>query len=401
MRTVRSWTAGIAAAGLLLAACSPVTDSSGDRAAPGTPSAPIATAPGDTQSHGAEADPGKRTPLRPGERIVDVAMPAPYKPAAPGKGTDDYRCFLLDPRAETDSFVTGVDVVPGDRRVVHHVILFRVAPDQVAAAEAVDKRAPGEGWTCFGGAGLEGGGATLEDAPWIGAWAPGGREQVLADDIGIPLPAGSRIVMQVHYNLLAGSAPDVSKARLRISDGSRHLAPLETTLLPAPVELPCRPGVRGPLCNRDAAVADVMERFGMRSGQMVAGLQFLCGDGLGPRPGPTQSCTRDVQEPATVRAVAGHMHLLGRKIKIELNPGRPDARTLLDIPVWNFDDQGARSLRRPVKIRPGDKLRVTCTHDQGLRDLLPAFKGQPERYVVWGEGTTDEMCLGIVLVTRP
>jgi len=33
--------------------------------------------------------------------------------------------------------------------------------------------------------------------------------------------------------------------------------------------------------------------------------------------------------------------------------------------------------------------------------VLPAFEDVPERYVVWGEGTTDEMCLGIVLVTRP
>lgn len=44
---------------------------------------------------------------------------------------------------------------------------------------------------------------------------------------------------------------------------------------------------------------------------------------------------------------------------------------------------------------------MTCTHDQSLRDLLPAFTGQRERYVAWGEGTTDEMCLGIVLMTRP
>ena len=46
-------------------------------------------------------------------------------------------------------------------------------------------------------------------------------------------------------------------------------------------------------------------------------------------------------------------------------------------------------------------MRVTCRHDQSLRDLLPAFKGSPEKYVVWGEGTTDEMCLGLLLVTRP
>ena len=38
---------------------------------------------------------------------------------------------------------------------------------------------------------------------------------------------------------------------------------------------------------------------------------------------------------------------------------------------------------------------------QWLRDQLPAFKGIPDKYVVWGEGTTDEMCLGILTVTHP
>ena len=93
------------------------------------------------------------------------------------------------------------------------------------------------------------------------------------------------------------------------------------------------------------------------------------------------------------------MHLLGRSISIELNPGRPDAQTLLDIEPWNFDEQGAIPLDTPVAIEPGDDLRVTCRHSQRMRDLLPALADQPERYVVWGEGTTDEMCLGIVMLT--
>ncbi len=97
----------------------------------------------------------------------------------------------------------------------------------------------------------------------------------------------------------------------------------------------------------------------------------------------------------TIRAAAGHMHLLGREISIEVN-----GKTVLDIPVWDFDDQKSRPVH-PVKVAPGDDLTVTCRHDQSLRDQLPAFAGQPERYVVWGEGTTDEMCLGILLVTRP
>ena len=44
---------------------------------------------------------------------------------------------------------------------------------------------------------------------------------------------------------------------------------------------------------------------------------------------------------------------------------------------------------------------MTCKHVQWLRDKLPAFEGIPDKYVVWGEGTTDEMCLGILTVTRP
>ena len=91
------------------------------------------------------------------------------------------------------------------------------------------------------------------------------------------------------------------------------------------------------------------------------------------------------------------MHLLGRSIRIEVNPGRDDAQTVLDIPVWDFDNQGAQPIT-PIRLQRGDEVKVTCEHDQELRDLLPAFEGQPDRYVVWGEGTTDEMCLGILQV---
>ncbi len=341
------------------------------------------------------------------ERIVDLAMPAAYTPRAPtGQGTDDYRCFLLDPGLTSSAFVTGVDVLPGRSDLVHHVILFRVPPERLDAAAAKDASEPGQGWTCFGGTGIgqDGGpGAELSSAPWLGAWAPGGGERLLADDVGIPLEAGSRVVMQVHYNLLAGDGDDVSSARLRMTDGTADLTPLETVLLPAPVELPCRAEhADGPLCDREAALLDVMSRFGQDAGGTAAGLQLLCGDGdFVATPGPVQTCDRQIGEATTVRAVAGHMHLLGRSITIEANPGTDRARLLLDVPIWNFDDQGARGLDEPAVLNPGDVLRVTCRHDQATRDMLPAFDGQPDRYVVWGDGTTDEMCLGIAMVTRP
>ena len=48
-------------------------------------------------------------------------------------------------------------------------------------------------------------------------------------------------------------------------------------------------------------------------------------------------------------------------------------------------------------MRAGDTLRVTCRHDATQRKYLGELKGVPPRYVVWGDGTTDEMCLGIVV----
>jgi hypothetical protein len=367
-------------------------------------SKPTASKPEPTNpSHHATTTPASSVPLRAQERFVTLAMPTAYTPKAPTYGTDDYRCFLLDPKLTDRSFVTGVDVLPGNPDVVHHVILFQVPKDQVAAAEQKDAEVPGEGWTCFGGTGLEGDvGDGLNRAPWIGAWAPGGGERVMTKDIGIPLAPGTRVIMQVHYNLLAGDSPDVSSARLRMAPGSKPLKPLDTMLLIAPIELPCRPGHDdNALCDRGTAVADVTGRFGPQAGVTVGGLQLLCGGNpQNPRAGSTQHCDRRVGESGTIRAIAGHMHLLGRRITIELNPGTPRARTLLDVHPWNFDEQGSVPVDPPAQIGPGDTLRVTCRHSQQMRDLLPDLKGIPERYVVWGEGTTDEMCLGIVLLTH-
>jgi hypothetical protein len=203
--------------------------------------------------------------------------------------------------------------------------------------------------------------------------------------------------MQVHYNLLAGTGPDRSAALLRLAPASARLTPIETMLLPAPVELPCRPGhTDNPLCDRSAAIADVTARFGP-VGQTEFWLNVMCGE---QRDTEVTTCTRTIDRPTTIRAVAGHMHLLGRSIRIQVDPGTPRARTILDIPVWDFDNQGARRIK-PVTLRPGETVEVTCKHVQWLRDQLPAFEGQPDRYVVWGEGTTDEMCLGILAVTHP
>ncbi len=404
---VRVVTRGVAAglaAGLLLAGCA---SGSGTEAVPaGSVTLERGGAvPHDHRRHPHPVTPPPSSPLRAGERFETLGVPGgPYTPSAPAGSRDDYHCFLLDPDLTEDTFVTGTNVLPGDLDVVHHAILFRVAPDQVAAAEAHDEATAGRGWTCFGGSALPNTSgnpvSALDSAPWLAAWAPGGGEAVLRGGTGMLMEKGSRVVLQVHYNLNEGVAPDRTRVRLRLAGAGADLEPLHTMLLVAPVELPCAAGESGPLCTRSAAVADLTARFGPSSGRTVAGLQLLCGGSLSePRAGPRQHCDRAAPETMRVRAVAGHMHLLGRSISVTLDPGGPDERTLLDRPVWDFDNQGATPLPEPVLVRAGDTLRVTCTHDAGLRSQIPELEGLPPRHVTWGEGTADEMCLGIVMFT--
>ncbi|MET0838173.1 MAG: hypothetical protein ABWY19_05285, partial [Marmoricola sp.] len=227
---------------LVLAACgSSGNDSTADADQAAAAPTPTATTKDSTHTgHSTEAAPVRHKPLRPGESRITVKMPKAYTPSAPtGTGTDDYRCFLLDPKVATDQFITGFNILPGNPDVVHHVILFRVPAALVAEAEQKDAATPGQGWTCFGSSGLgSGAGLEIDDAPWLGAWAPGGSEQVYGNGLGEELGRGSRVIMQVHYNLLAGKSPDRSATELRVAPATDDITPLQTRLLPAPVEMP-------------------------------------------------------------------------------------------------------------------------------------------------------------------
>lgn len=84
---------------------------------------------------------------------AELAMTAAYTPQTTAQQTDDYRCFVIPWEETATKFITGFRAVPGNPKVVHHVIAFLARPDQVAAFERRDAAEPGDGYTCFGGAG--------------------------------------------------------------------------------------------------------------------------------------------------------------------------------------------------------------------------------------------------------
>ncbi|PRY23909.1 monooxygenase [Pseudosporangium ferrugineum] len=336
-------------------------------------------------------------PLRSGERFVELSVAQPYTPAPPNGGTDEYRCLVLDPKVAAPEYLTGVRFQAQNEPIAHHAITFVVAPEEAAAAREKDAKDPGEGYTCFGNDGLS-------SSTWVDTWTPSAQETLLDGDVGYRMEPGSLVILQVHYNLLATdgkpAGSDRSRVRLRVTKGTPDTTALDTLPMNGPIELPCAKNESGPLCERAASLADVKKRFGDQEGGKEEELLRECGHSA-PEPGNTQTCTIQVPQPITIHATRGHMHLLGKSIKVELNPGTPAQQTLLDVPAFNFDDQALHELPAPVALKKGDTLRLTCTHDATLRQKLPQLKDTPPRYVIWGDGTTDEMCTGLLTVSAP
>ena len=347
----------------------------------------------------------------PGRTIV-LSPPHAYAPHAAGGGIDDYHCFLLDPKLQHDAFVTGALIQPQRTGIVHHVILYEAAGPQATAAEQLNAKSGGKGWSCFGGpdlpVDLAAAGATdrLGQPPWIAAWVPGHTTNALPAGTGVLLHKEAKVVMQVHYNLIEASGPDRSRAWLRVRPATTPLTRLETHLIAAPVELPCPSGVSGPLCSRTRAIQDVTTKYGAEAAFTPYALLRLCGKTLADYPTDvgsgtkiTTSCDRVFTGPQTIYGVAGHMHLRGHDISVVLDPGTPKEQTLLHIPAWVFHWQDVYYLKTPVKVTAADTVRVTCTFDNSTADQpVVGTKQLTPRYVVWGEGTTDEMCLAMLSV---
>lgn len=366
------------------------------------------------------------TPLKP---IIDptipqlrhdltLRMPEPYRPT--GENDDEYRCFLIDPQIEGNRFFTGYQLTPGEVSIVHHMILFVV--DEQSRAEA-EQRAYADGrpgWQCFGDTGL-----TNTTSSVAISWTPGEGAVLFPEGTGVRVDEKSLFVLQVHYYLAAGLATDQSSAVLQLSEPGEQLIGLHAIDLAAPVEIPCPAGDTTERCQRSYGIKHV-QQYDPDADIFADGLLVVCDRSQAdyrdqPHDKFLTDCDQEVSLDGEIVSIYAHMHQMGREFRIELNPDTPDAKLLLDIPHWDFDWQSTYTYETPVPVKKGDTLRITCVYENTRKELTHAERAQQSswlpdlfaknalahddevstgyyRYVVWSEGTHDEMCLGSLIV---
>ena len=294
-------------------------------------------------------------------------VPEPYTPKI-GE-SDDYRCFILDIEISETMYLIGSDVAPGNR-LVHHVLVYALTGDQAEEARLLDEAESGPGYTCFGGPIpiAEGGapdgaslGATLSRVSLpnqIGGWVPGASPELYEPGTALRLDAGSRVVMQVHYSTVAGE---------ELTDERTEYQAILTTEPPETL-IKSRP-------------------FAQRELNIPAG-----------EPEVSTSITLPYysDSPSVLVGMTGHMHLLGKRIRAEINRADGSRQCALDIPRWDFQWQEAYSFERghELTLESGDRLTLTCVYDNSSTNQPVVNGAQLEpRDVAWGDGTLDEMCL--------
>ncbi len=352
---------------------------------------------------GAELDVDPATPIvAPPPDIAPVRADLTLTADEPYVGStakrDDYRCFALDPKVTSTRWMGAYEFVPDQTEIVHHAIGTKITAagrDSLAARDAAD---PGPGWSCID---VTGGGAGGGMSNQFLAWAPGQDVTRFPEGTGLKLEPGDLIVLQVHYHFAHSAPADLS--RLEVELLPEGVDPLEVTnwIMLAPAELPCRAGLEdGPLCDRDAAIADIATRFGAGPAFIPNGLVGRCGADIAALAADTDgrteaSCVNTVRRDQTALFVFGHMHELGETFRMTLNPGTPSEKVLLDIPVWDFGWQIGYEFVDPLELNEGDKILIECSWDRAHLKVPEA------RYITWSEGTVDEMCFsGLMVVPR-
>jgi hypothetical protein len=284
-----------------------------------------------------------------GQPDLVLSYPESYTPPSTG---DMYRCFTMPTNLASDQYVAAIDVHPGDRQTVHHVIAYI---DTTGDSVKLDEQDPGPGYTSFGGPGFS---ITNANAATLGGWAPGARPLALPDGVAMLLPAQSRVVLQVHYHP-HGPLPKPDKTEIGIYFAKKPPTKLLRIL---------------PLINTSFTI---------------------------PPGDPNYLVTAQFTVPFFVDAhlwqIAPHMHLLGRRMTVQAALPSGQSQCLININDWDFNWQGLYMYDQPVSIPGGTTLSLQAYFDNSEDNVRnPNF---PPKAVSWGEQTTDEMCIAFLGVT--
>ena len=266
----------------------------------------------------------------------------------PAEGVIQYEYFYIPTNFTEPKWVQAIEVRPGNRTVVHHVLVYyRAAPDMqrtnVLQFNPETARLPAERTA---GIRLNAPKPGMPPRRLLASYAPGTNPQEAPKGAAFRLEAGGVIELQMHYTTNGEPGTDRTKVGLVFAKE------------PNPREV--------------------------RVSQFVNGTFTL------PAGAPDVAVNAEVGflQDVTIWGLFPHTHLRGKKWRYELQLPDGTKKTILDVPRYDFNWQTYYMFRDPLQVPKGAKIVSTAWFDNST-----ANKWNPDAKVdvKWGDQTWEEM----------
>src|SRR6188768_1439772 len=281
-----------------------------------------------------------------------VAMAEPYK--VPASGTIEYQYFAVPTNFTQDKWVQSIEIRPGTRSVVHHVLVFASEPGAAARPQPFVQRNAGP----VGPIAQQVGPAVvaavrnrLQNAssvrgPLIATTAPGTNAVVFQPGEAMRVKAGSVLTLQVHYTAIGKAETD------RTSIGFVFAK-----------ETPKQEVRNASFINVQLAIPP-----GANNHRVDSQIEFT--------------------EDAHIVALFPHTHLRGKSWEYRLT--YPDGReeVVLSVPRYDFNWQTYYEYAKPIAVPKGARLLAIAHYDNSANNKANPNPGVEVR---WGDQTWEEM----------
>jgi hypothetical protein len=281
-----------------------------------------------------------------GKPDVVLEMAEDYK--LPADGTIEYEYFYIPTNFTEPKWVKSIEVRPGNREAVHHVLVFYRAKPDMARTPVLRPNPKNSNISRPRVPGQRPNRTDLKDMPQriLATYAPGTNPQVAPAGTAFRLEPGGILELQMHYTTTGEAATDRTKIGITFAKE------------PSPREV--------------------------RAGQFFNAVFTL------PAGAPDVEVTTDVEflQDTTVWALFPHTHLRGKKWDYKLVLPGGDTKTILSVPRYDFNWQTYYLFKEPLQVPKGAKIISTAWYDNSMANKS---NPDPKSDVKWGDQTWEEM----------
>ena len=262
-------------------------------------------------------------------REPDVVFDMHSRPfRVPAEGTVEYQYFVVDPQFEEDQWVLAGEVVPGNRSVVHHCIVFIRPPD----------------------------GSDFRRGFWLAGYVPGQQPVDLPEGYAVKIPAGSKLVFQMHYTPTGVVEEDMTRLGLVLAEDAEVTHEVFSVV-----------GI-----DRDFEIPPQVADYDVKGN-----VAWFPPDG-------------------ELIGIAPHMHVRGKSFTVNVIQ-EGDSETILDVPNYDFNWQHFYQYQNSLDLSKIDEIRFVSKFDNSEENPV---NPDPTQHVTWGDQTWEEMALAFFTVAQ-